>query len=199
MSDLSEKLNNLEDKIKEQQQEKYEETYAKQKAESETNAMVDISTDTNKTLQLKLNQKLATHIDNDQAVAEKIEETANKLVDKGLQVQTNKADASIIDSQSDINTADFKKNEAEYMYHGIDHPIDKDWKRKILHTINDIWFVIWAFVSFFTIVPVSTFLSRIKALKGIVKGVAIVLGILMLLACLAGLTVFCLKSVGVVR
>ena len=198
MSDLSDKLNNLEDKIKEQQ-DKYEETYAKQKAESETNAMVDISTDTNKTLQLKLNQKLSKHIDNDPSVNEKIEETVNKLVDKGLQVQTNKADASIIDSQSDINTSDFKKNEAEYMYHGIDHPIDKDWKRKILHTINDIWFVIWAFVSFFTIVPVSTFLSRIKALKGIVKGVAIVLGILMLLACLAGLTLLCLKRCGIVR
>lgn len=199
MSDLSDKLDELEKELKDKQQDKYEETYAKQKAESETNAMVDISTDTNKTLQLKLNQKLANHIDNDQAVAEKIEETATKLVDKGLQVQTNKADASIIDSQSDINTADFKKNESEYMYHGIDHPIDKDWKRKILHTINDIWFVIWAFVSFFTIVPVSTFLSRIKALKGIVKGVAIVLGILMLLACLAGLTVLCLRSCGLIR
>ena len=199
MGRLSDKLDAFEDKIKEQQNDTYEEAYAKQKAESETNAMVDISTDTNKTLQLKLNQKLSNHIDTDPTVNEKIEETANKLVDKGLQVQTNKADASIIDSQSDINTADFKKNEAEYMYHGIDHPIDKDWKRKILHTINDIWFVIWAFVSFFTIVPVSTFLSRIKALKGIVKGVAIVLGILMLLACLAGLTLFCLRQCGVVR
>lgn len=199
MSDLSDKLDELEKELKDKQQDNYEETYAKTKAETETNAMVDISTDTNKTLQLKLNQKLATHIDNDELVNEKIEATANKLVDKGLQVQTNKADASIIDSEADINEADFKKNEAEYMYHGIDHSIDKQWKRKILHTINDIWFVIWAFVSFFTIVPVSTFLSRIKALKGIVKGVAIVLGILMLLACLAGLTVLCLRSCGLVR
>lgn len=199
MSDLSDKLDNLEEKIKEQQKDMFEETYAKTKAESETNAMVDISTDTNKTLQLKLNQKLATHIDNDERVNEKIEATANKLVDKGLQVQTNKADASIIDSETDMNLADYNKNKDEYMYHGIDHSIDKTWKRKILHTINDIWFVIWAFVSFFTIVPVSTFLSRIKALKGIVKGVAIVLGILMLLACLAGLTFFCLRQVGIVH
>lgn len=199
MSDLSDKLDNLEEKIKEQQKDMFEEAYAKTKAESETNAMVDISTDTNKTLQLKLNQKLATHIDNDELVNEKIEATANKLVDKGLQVQTNKADASIIDSESDMNLADYKKNKDEYMYHGIDHSIDKQWKRKILHTINDIWFVIWALVSFFTIVPVSTFLSRIKALKGIVKGVAIVLGILMLLACLAGLTFFVLRQVGIVH
>lgn len=173
--------------------------YMKAKAEAETKEMSAIVQDPTKALQTKLNSKVADHIDNSKAVAEKIEQTADKLVEKGLQVQENKVQATIIDSEDEILEADFKKNEDEYLYHGINHKIDKEWKRKIIHIINDIWFVIWAIVSAFTLVPVSTFLSRIGALKGFMKGVALVLGILMLLACLGGLTYGCLKWTGVIH
>lgn len=173
------------------------EAYAKAKAEAEIKEMAIIAQDPTKALQTKLNMKVAEHIDNSQQVAEKIEQTADKLVDKGLKVQENKAVASVIDSEDETIEADFRKNKDEYLYHGINHKIDKAWKRSLLHIINDIWFVIWAIVSCFTIVPVSTFLSRIGALKGFMKGVAMVLGVLMLLACLGGLTVGCLKWTGV--
>lgn len=172
--------------------------YAKAKAEAEVKETALIAQDPTKALQTKLNLKVAEHIDNSQEVAEKIEQTADKLVDKGLKVQENKAVASVIDSEDETLEADFKKNKDEYLYHGINHKIDKEWKRKIVHIINDIWFVIWAIVSAFTLVPVSTFLSRIGALKGFMKTVAIVLGILMLIACLGGLTFACLKWTGVI-
>lgn len=172
--------------------------YMKAKAEAEAKELSAIAQDPTKALQTKLNLKVADHIDNSKAVAEKIEQTADKLVEKGLQVQENKVQATIIDSEDDILEADFKKNEDEYLYHGINHKIDKQWKRTMIHIINDIWFVIWAIVSCFTLVPVSTFLSRIAALKGFMKGVALVLGIIMLLACLAGLTYGCLKWTGVI-
>ena len=183
------------EELKKIQQEK-EIEYAKAKAESETKALSEIVLDTEKTLSTKLNTKLAEHIENNKDVAIKIENTANKLVDKGLTVQDNKATASIIKSQDEVLEADFEKNKAEYLYHGIDHKIDQKWKKVLIMVINDIWFVIWAIVSLFTIVPVSTFLSRIKALSGFIRAVAVTLGVVLLLGCLFGLTVLVLRSCG---
>lgn len=190
---MNEDLNEIEKRLE------AEKEYAKSKAEAEAKELSIIAQDPTKALQTKLNMKVAEHIDASQQVAEKIEQTADKLVDKGLKVQENKAEANIILSEDETLEADFKKNEAEYMYHGINHKIDKKWKRTIIHLINDIWFVIWAIVGCFTIVPVSTFLSRIGALKGFMKGVALVLGILMLLACLGGLTYGCLRWTRVIE
>ena len=114
-----------------------------------------------------------------------------------MKAQENKATAQVISSEDETIKADFDKNKDEYLYHGIDHKIDAKWKRTMLLRINDVWFVIWAIISCFTIVPVSTFLSRIKALKGIVKGVAIVLGICLILAILGGVTYAILRRCGV--
>ena len=187
---------NFDEELKKIQQEK-ENEYAKAKAQSETQALAEIVVDTNKTLQAKLNTKLAEHIDKNVEVAEKIEKTATKLVDKGLEVQDNKATANIVKSEDEVLQADFEKYKDEYLYHGINHKIDKKWKKSLVLLINDVWFVIWAIISCFTIVPVSTFLSRIKALSGFIRGVAIILGILLLLGCLFGATVFVLRACGV--
>lgn len=172
--------------------------HIKAKAAAEAHELAQIVQDPTKALNTKLNLKVAEHIDQSPEVANKISQTADKLVDKGLKAQENEATAQVITSEDKTIEADFKKNQAEYLYHGIDHKIDKEWKRKILLIINDIWFVIWAIVSCFTIVPVSTFLSRIKALKGIVKGVAVVIGILLLLAILTGATFAILKWCSVI-
>lgn len=187
---------NFDEELKKIQEQK-ETEYARAKAESETQALAEIVVDTNKTLQAKLNTKLAEHIDTNVEVAEKIEKTASKLVDKGLEVQDNKATANIVKSEDEILQADFEKYKDEYLYHGINHKIDKKWKKSLVLIINDIWFVIWAIISCFTIVPVSTFLSRIKALSGFIKGVAIILGIVLLLGCLFGATVFVLRTCGI--
>lgn len=184
---------NIEERLK-----NMEHTYAKSKAEAETREISSIVQDPTKALNVKISEKMANIIDNSADVDKKVSETTQILVDKGLETQKNKVQASVIDSEDDILAADYNKNKDEYMYHGINHKIDKKWKRTMIHVINDIWFVIWAIVSCFTIVPVSTFLSRIAALKGFMKGVALVLGIVMLLACLGGLTYMCLKWSGVV-
>jgi len=189
---INNNLDEIEEQLKKQEQE-YQNVYAKSKAEAEVKELSTIAQDPTKALQTKLNTKVAEHIDNSQQVAEKIEQTADKLVDRGLKVQENKATASVILSEDETLEADFQKNKQEYLYHGINHKIDKEWKRKMLHIINDIWFVIWAIVSCFTIVPISTFLSRIVALKGFMKWVAVILGCTMLLACIGGLTYACLK------
>lgn len=179
------------------EQEQLNSEYQREKAKAEAHETSLIVQDPTKALHTKLNLKVAEHIDKSPEVAEKISNTADKLVDKGLKTQENKATAQEILSQDETMEADFQKYKDEYLYHGVDHKIDAKWKRNLLLRINDVWFVIWAIVSCFTIVPVSTFLSRITALKGIVKGVAIVLGILLLLACLGGVTFEVLKACGV--
>lgn len=191
------KQKEAEDKAKAEAEEKAQAEYARAKAEAETKEISLIAQDPNKAVKVKLSEKLVKSLDN-AVVDEKVEHTAQKIVDKGLVEQENLADADVIKSEDATLEADFQKNKSEYLYHGIDHKIDKKWKRKLIHFINDIWFVIWAIVSCFTIVPVSTFLSRIGALKGFMKGVAMVLGIIMLLACMGGLTYGCLKWTGVI-
>lgn len=178
---------------------KTEQAYAKAKAEAETREIAMIAQDPQKAVQVKLGEKLAREIETSAEVEQKVAGTAQILVDKGLEEQQNKAQASVINSENATLEADFEKYKSEYLYHGIDHKIDKKWKKDLLLVINDIWFVIWAIVSCFTIVPVSTFLSRVKALNGFIKGVAVVIGILLLLACLGGLTFACLKWTGVIQ
>jgi hypothetical protein len=176
---------------------KSQNAYEKTRAESEVHEMSVIAQSPQKTLNVKLSEKLAHEIETSEEVDKKVAETTQILVDKGLEEQQNKAVASVIRSEDETLDADFEKNKNEYLYHGINHKIDKKWKRTLVHIINDIWFVIWAIVGCFTIVPVSTFLSRINELKGFIKGVAIVLGILLGLACMWALTYACLKWCGV--
>ena len=176
-----------------------EEAYAKAKAETEVKEMSAIVQSPQKALNAKLSDKIGKEIEQSEEVDKKVAETTQILVDKGLEEQRNKAVASVINSENETIEADFNKHKDEYLYHGIDHKIDKKWKRDLLLIINDFWFIIWAIVSCFTIVPVSTFLSRIKALSGFIKAVAIVIGILLSLACLTGLTYACLKWCGVLK
>lgn len=176
-----------------------EEAYAKAKAETEVKEISNIVQNPQKALNAKLSEKLANEVQSSEEVDKKVAATTQILVDKGLEEQKNKAVASVIRSENETLEADFDKHKDEYLYHGIDHKIDKKWKRTLLLFINDIWFVIWAVVSCFTIVPVSTFLSRIKALSGFIRAVAIVIGILLALACMGGLTYTCLEWCGVLN
>ena len=190
------RLEELENEIK---RKNAEEAYAKAKAETEVKEMSAIVQSPQKALNAKLSDKIGKEIEQSEEVDKKVAETTQILVDKGLEEQRNKAVASVINSENETIEADFNKHKDEYIYHGIDHKIDKKWKRDLLLIINDFWFIIWAIVSCFTIVPVSTFLSRIKALSGFIKAVAIVIGILLSLACLTGLTYACLKWCGVLK
>jgi hypothetical protein len=176
-----------------------DEAYAKARAEAEVKEISIIAKDPQKAIQAKLGEKLAKEIETNENVDKQVASTTQILVEKGLEEQRNKAVASVTRSENETLEADFDKYKDEYLYHGIDHKIDKKWKRDLLLLINDVWFVIWAIVSFFTIVPVSTFLSRIKALSGFIKGVAVVIGILLAVASLAGLTYACLNWCGVIK
>lgn len=191
-------MDNLDEIEKLLEEKKREEAIIKARAEAEAKEIALIAQDPTKAVATKLSEKLVKTLDKSDLVDTKVTKTSEILIDNGLKEQENKAVANVIKSEDATLEADFVKNKNEYLYHGINHKIDKQWKRTLVHIINDIWFVIWAIVSCFTLVPVSTFLSRISALKGFIKGVAMVLGIFMLLACVGGLTYMCLKWTGVI-
>lgn len=176
-----------------------DDAYEKAKAEAEVKEISAIIQSPEKALNAKLSDKIGKEIETSEKVDKMVAETTQILVDKGLEAQRNKVDASVTNSENEKIEADFQKHKDEYLYHGIDHKIDKEWKRKLTLIINDFWFVVWAIVGCFTIVPVSTFLSRIKALRGFIKGVAIIVGILLVIVCLGALTYGCLKWMGVLK
>ena len=111
---------------------KSEEAYAKAKAETEVKEMSVIAQDPQKVIGVKLSEKLAKEIETSAEVDKKVAETTQILVDKGLEEQQNKAQASVIKSENETLEAKFEKYKDEYLYHGIDHKVDKEWKQKLI-------------------------------------------------------------------
>lgn len=176
-----------------------DDAYEKAKAEAEVKEISAIIQSPQKALNAKLSDKIGKEIEQSEEVDRKVAETTQILVDKGLEEQRNKAVAGVINSENETIEADFNKHKDEYLFHGIAHKIDKPWKRKLVLAINDFWFVVLAIFWGLTLVPFSMIMARISALRGLIKGVAIMFAILLGLACLGGLTYGCLKWTGVLK
>lgn len=184
---------NLEERLK-----NMENTYAKSKAEAEAKELSIIAQDTSKALQTKLNSKVAEYIDKSPQVAEKIEKTADILVEKGLKAQEHKVNADLKDSEKKENDAEFGLDEDNYRAFGQDTAPKKKWKKKMIEIGNDFWFIVIYIICFFSLAPFYNFTKIIKTQSGVLKVVAILVGVSMLLACLGGLTYACLKWSGIV-
>lgn len=172
--------------------------YAKAKGEAEAKEMSLIAQDTNKALQTKLNLQLANHVETSPEVAEKVKLTATKLVDKGLEIQDNKVEKELKETEKEKNVAEFELDEDNYRAFGQSIAPSKTWKKKLIELGSDFWFVILYIISFFTIAPFYFFIKEIKTQSGVLKFVAIAVGVLLLLGCLGGLTYGCLDWTGVI-
>lgn len=160
-------------------------------------AMVDLVSDPKKMIRTNISGKIQEKIQTDDTVQERLGKTADTIIDRNLSSEQNKAIADNISSENDINEANFEKYKNEYSHFGIITKVDKPWKTKIISVINDFWFVIFAIISFFTIVPVSIFIERLRALKGFVKAIFIILGCLLLAGILFGLIVLIFHWAGI--
>lgn len=165
--------------------------------EVKAKAMVDLVTDPKKAIRANISGKIQEKIQTDSTVQERLGKTADTIIDKNLSSEQNKAVAEHITSEDEINEANFEKYKNEYSHFGILTKVDKLWKTKIISVMNDFWFVIFAIISFFTIVPVSIFVERLRALKGFVKAVFIILGCLLVAGILFGLIVLILHFAGI--
>lgn len=160
-------------------------------------AMADLVSDPKKMIRTNISGKIQEKIQTDDTVQERLGKTADTIIDRNLSSEQNKAIADNISSENDINEANFEKYKNEYSHFGIVTKVDKPWKTKIISVINDFWFIIFAIISFFTIVPVSIFIERLRALKGFVKAVFIILGCLLIAGVLFGLIVLIFHFAGI--
>lgn len=160
-------------------------------------AMADLVSDPKKMIRTNISGKIQEKIQTDDTVQERLGKTADTIIDRNLSSEQNKAIADNISSENDINEANFEKYKNEYSHFGIVTKVDKPWKTKIISVINDFWFIIFAIISFFTIVPVSIFIERLSALKGFVKAVFIILGCLLIAGVLFGLIVLIFHFAGI--
>ena len=165
--------------------------------EVKAKAMVDLVSDPKKMIRTNISGKIQEKIQTDDTVQQRLGKTADTIIDRNLSSEQNKAIADNISSENDINEANFEKYKNEYSHFGIITKVDKPWKTKIISVINDFWFVIFAIISFFTIVPVSIFIERLRALKGFVKAIFIILGCLLLAGILFGLIVLIFHWAGI--
>ena len=165
--------------------------------EVKAKAMVDLVSDPKKAIRANISGKIQEKIQTDSTVQERLGKTADTIIDKNLSSEQNKAVAEHITSEDEINEANFEKYKNEYSHFGILTKVDKPWKTKIISIMNDFWFVIFAIISFFTIVPVSIFVERLSALTGFVKAVFVILGCLLVAGILFGLIVLILHFAGI--
>lgn len=100
-------------------QNKPTQAYEEARTVAEVQATKEILVSPATAIKVKISKKFAEHIDNSKAVANKIDETANRIVEKGLQAEENNADAEITKSEDAKVEADFNKNKNEYLYHAI--------------------------------------------------------------------------------
>ena len=189
-----ERIDQIEEEIKKQQ-----DTYMKAKAEAEAKEMALIAQDTDKTLKAKLNSQIAQRVDSDADTKAKIDASADRLIEKGLQVQEKQINKQLKTAELEENKAEFELSEDQYKAFGQSIAPKKLWQKKMIELGYDFWFCIMYFICFVTLAPFYIFLNVIKNQKGILKFVAICVGTLLLLACLGGLTFGCLKWTGVIR
>lgn len=158
------------------------------RAKKEVEEISAIAQDTNKTLQTKLNGKVAQIIDNDPNISERLGSTADELIGMGIEVQKNKVDAERKKTEVEKNKAEFELAEDQYRSAGLDKTPSKKWQKKMVELMYDFWFIIIRIICFFTLTPFYIFMNVIKAQSGLLKFIAISVGILLLLACLGGCT-----------
>ena len=186
-----------EEELEKQIMEKARAEYLKAKAEAETKEVSTIVQDTSKTLQVKLNQRVAEKIEASPEIDTKIDQTTNKLVDLGLETQQNQVETELKKSKKAKAQADFELNEDQYRAFGLDCSPEDNWKKIVIKYGYNFWFAIMSFICFVSLAPFYIFMKIIKAQSGVLKVVAIIIGVVLLLACLGGLTYAVLKACGV--
>ena len=169
------------------------------KAKKEVEEISVIAQDTGKTLQVKLNSKVAQIIDTDAKIGEKLGSTADELVDMGIEVQKNKVDAERKKTEREKNQAEFELAEDQYRSAGLASTPSKLWQKKMVEWMYDFWFIIIRLICFFTLTPFYIFINVIKAQSGLLKFIAICVGVMLLLACLGGGTYWVLNATNVLQ
>ena len=192
-NDLKQKI---EDRKKELELEQAK-AYASAVGTQQTKEIAVIAQDVNKTLESKLNNKLATVIDTDVDVDRHLTEASKSLAVKGAETLQDKVDTENIKAKKEKAKATFELSESKWRAFGCNQLPEKKWQQRMIDFGSNIWFIIRYVVCLLFFAPFYFFADMIDSQKGALKTIMIIISWILLLGVIGSAIFLILRIAGV--
>ena len=187
---------NIEDRKKELELEQAK-AYASAVGTQQTKEIAVITQDVNKTLESKLNNKLATVIDTDVDVDRHLTEASKSLAVKGAETLQDKVDTENIKAKKEKAKATFELSESKWLAFGCKQLPEKKWQQRMIDFGSNVWFIIRYIVCLFFFAPFYFFADMIDSQKGALKTIMIIISWILLLGVIGSAIFLILRIAGV--
>ena len=158
-----------------------EKSYAQAVGTQQVKEIAVIAQDVNKTLETKLNNKLAKVIDTDEDVDKHLTEASKTLAVKGAETLQDKVDTENIRAKKERAKATFELSESKWRAFGCKQLPEKRWQQRMIDVGANVWFVIRYIVCLLLFAPVYFFADMIDSQKGALKVIMIAISWLLFL------------------
>ena len=192
--------NDLKQKIEEREKElelEKAKAYASAVGTQQTKEISIIAQDVNKTLESKLNNKLATVIDTDVDVDRHLTEASKSLAVKGAETLQDKVDTENIKAKKEKAKATFELSESKWRAFGCNQLPEKKWQQRMIDFGSNVWFIIRYIVCLFFFAPFYFFADMIDSQKGALKTIMIIISWILLLGVIGSAIFLILRIAGV--
>lgn len=192
--------NDLKQKIEEREKElelEKAKAYASAVGTQQTKEISIIAQDVNKTLESKLNNKLATVIDTDVDVDRHLTEASKSLAVKGAETLQDKVDTENIKAKKEKAKATFELSESKWRAFGCKQLPEKKWQQRMIDFGSNVWFIIRYIVCLFFFAPFYFFADMIDSQKGALKTIMIIISWILLLGVIGSVIFLILRIAGV--
>ena len=192
--------NDLKQKIEEREKElelEKAKAYASAVGTQQTKEISIIAQDVNKTLESKLNNKLATVIDTDVDVDRHLTEASKSLAVKGAETLQDKVDTENIKAKKEKAKATFELSESKWRAFGCKQLPEKKWQQRMIDFGSNIWFIIRYVVCLLFFAPFYFFADMIDSQKGALKTIMIIISWILLLGVIGSAIFLILRIAGV--
>lgn len=174
-----------------------EKSYAQAVGTQQVKEVSVIAQDVNKTLETKLNNKLATVIDTDEEVDKHLTEASKSLAVKGAETLQDKVDTENIKAKKEKAKATFELSESKWRAFGCKQLPEKKWQQRMIDFGANIWFVIRYIVCLLLFAPFFFFADMIDSQKGALKAVMTIISWVLFIGILGSLIALILHFSGV--
>ena len=158
-----------------------EKSYAQAVGTQQVKEIAVIAQDVNKTLETKLNNKLAKVIDTDEDVDKHLTEASKTLAVKGAETLQDKVDTENIRAKKERAKATFELSESKWRAFGCKQLPEKRWQQRMIDVGANVWFVIRYIVCLLLFAPFYFFADMIDSQKGALKVIMIAISWLLFL------------------
>lgn len=175
-----------------------EKSYAQAVGTQQVKEIAVIAQDVNKTLETKLNNKLAKVIDTDEDVDKHLTEASKTLAVKGAETLQDKVDTENIRAKKERAKATFELSESKWRAFGCKQLPEKRWQQRMIDVGANVWFVIRYVVCLLLFAPFYFFADMIDSQKGALKVIMIAISWLLFLGAIGVGIYIALHFAGVV-